>query len=244
MALKKPEFIIEQINQIIRDRIQQGIYSAGCRMPSEATLADEFGVSRTSIRNAMDSLVSEGVIIRRHGDGTFINKRVFEFTTQLKNLWSFPRLIEDSGYTPSVQVLSTAISMASAELARALEVLPDTPLFEVQRLFFADSSPVIYSQNYIPRHLITGLDEHSPINLSIYDLMIKHAGVELSYSTSDIHSIQANDRLAQLFMIQNETPLIQFQDVFYTSNGIPVVFGINTYNDKLLPMHLVRTRAQ
>ncbi|MBP8856389.1 MAG: GntR family transcriptional regulator [Anaerolineaceae bacterium] len=86
MALKKTESIIEQINQIIRSRIQQGVYNAGSRLPSETTLAGEFGVSRSSVRNAMESLVNEGVIIRRHGDGTYVNKRVFEFTSQLKNL--------------------------------------------------------------------------------------------------------------------------------------------------------------
>ena len=128
MALKKPESIIEQINHIIRSRIQQGVYRAGCRLPSETALAVEFGVSRSSVRNGMDSLVNEGVIIRRHGDGTYVNKRVFEFTSQLKSLWSFPDLIKDSGYEPSVRILSVKATPATSGQAADLDILPGTML--------------------------------------------------------------------------------------------------------------------
>ncbi len=244
MELKRPESIIEQINQIIRSRIQQGQYTAGCRLPSETALASEFNVSRTSIRNAMNSLVNEGVIIRRHGDGTYINKRVYEFTTQLKNLWSFPDLIEDSGYKSSVSVLSITHFPATADLAADLDVHPGTNLMEIQRLFFADTQPVIFSRNFIPQHLLLKSNSNSHYNTSIYSLMLEYASIELGYSTSDIHSIQADETLATHLSVPKGYPLLHFRDVFFTADSNPVVIGSNAYNDKLLTMRLVRTRGQ
>ena len=244
MALKKPESIIEQINQIIRSRIQQGVYSAGCRLPSETALAVEFGVSRSSVRNAMESLVNEGVIIRRHGDGTYVNKRVFEFTSQLKSLWSFPDLIKDSGYVPSVHILSIKSTPATSGQAADLDILPGTMLLEFQRLFFADELPVIFSRNFVAQNLLPDLSSNSDCILSIYDIMLQHCGIELSYSTSDIHSIQADDILAKHLSIPAGQPLIHFKDIFFTADSNPVVLGLNAYNDRLLTLRLVRTRGQ
>ncbi|MEN6436762.1 MAG: GntR family transcriptional regulator [Anaerolineaceae bacterium] len=243
MALKKPESIIDQINQIIRSRIQQGIYSAGSRLPSESALAEEFGVSRTSIRNAMDSLVAEGVVIRRHGDGTFINKRSLQFRTQLMNLWSFPQLIEDSGYTPSTKVLTTNLLPATKEVAAELEITPGSPLLEIQRLFFANNTPVIFSLNLIPTKLIKTNCSASDYSLSIYDFMHQFAAEDLSYSTSDIHSILVDENLSQIFHLDTGTSLIRFNDVFFNPANIPVVLGVNIYNDKFLSLRLVRTRG-
>jgi len=243
MALKKPESIIDQINQIIRSRIQQGIYPAGSRLPSESTLAKEFSVSRTSIRNAMDSLVNEGVVIRRHGDGTFINKRSLQFRTQLMNLWSFPHLIEDSGYTPSTKILTTGMVQATEEIAAELEINPGSFLLEIQRLFFADSHPVIFSRNFIPACLIKQQQNDADYSLSIYEFMHQFTLEELCYSTSDIRSILVDEELSKIFQLNIGTSLIRFQDVFFNLANIPVVFGLNIYNDKFLSLRLVRTRG-
>jgi GntR family transcriptional regulator len=243
MALKKPESIIDQINQIIRSRIQQGIYPAGSRLPSESTLAKEFNVSRTSIRIAMDSLVNEGVVIRRHGDGTFINKRSLQFRTQLMNLWSFPHLIEDSGYTPSIKVLTTGMIPATKEIAAELEIASGSFLLEIQRLFLADGHPVIFSRNLIPACLIKQQQTDADYSLSIYDFMHQFASEELCYSTSDIRSILVDEELSKIFHLNIGASLIRFQDVFFNLANIPVVFGLNIYNDKLLSLRLVRTRG-
>jgi len=107
--IERAEPVTTQINQIIRDRILNGAYHPGDRLPSEAELAGEFGVSRSTLRNAVSSLVTEGVIIRRHGNGTYVNQHAFQFHAQLQNLWSFPQLIMESGRTPDIQGLASFI---------------------------------------------------------------------------------------------------------------------------------------
>ncbi len=102
--IERSEPITTKINQIIRDRVNTGTYRLGSRLPSELALAIEFGVSRSTLRNAVNSLVTDGVIIRKHGNGSYINPHAFQFNTQLQNLWSFPQLIQESGRTPDIQV--------------------------------------------------------------------------------------------------------------------------------------------
>ncbi|HSV86743.1 MAG TPA: GntR family transcriptional regulator, partial [Levilinea sp.] len=103
MVIERPVPIVEQVNRIIRERIQDGIYPHGGRLPSETDLAAEFGISRATLRLAMTPLVSDGVLLRKQGNGTYVNKRGWEVTSTLDRFWSFVRLIQDTGHVPAVR---------------------------------------------------------------------------------------------------------------------------------------------
>jgi len=106
MLVTRSKSIVEQVNEVLRERIRNATYAPGLRLPSENGLAEEFGVSRATIRTVLAKLSVEGLILRRQGDGTYVNERILEVNTHLGGLWDFSRLIESSGFSSSIKALS------------------------------------------------------------------------------------------------------------------------------------------
>lgn len=243
MTIERPQPITLQVNQIIRERIRHGEYAPGARMPSEGELAAELGISRTTLRMAMTSLVNEGIVIRRQGDGTYVNRRALEISTHLQNFWSFSQLIEDGGHSSEVKLLATYRRTVNNEESLALEIDRDATVFVVERLFFADNVPVIYSINSLPASLLTNDTTLYHPQQSIYEFLRESADQEIMYSTSDINAVIPPKTVIQAMRWKGTHPLLRFLDLFYNKNNRPVVLGINYYNDQFLGLRLVRARG-
>jgi GntR family transcriptional regulator len=161
----------------------------------------------------------------------------------LQNLWSFPQLISESGHTPDIRALASYTRQPSIKEIASLELDPGHQVYVLERLFYADQIPVIYSTNIIP---IKYFIDPQPIldkDLTIYEFMKAYCDLELIFSTSEIHSAKSDNQIGNQMQIQPNDPLICFQDLFFTRDGKPVVYGINYYNDQILTMRLVRSRV-
>ena len=241
--IERSEPVTTRINQIIRERVKNGSYRPGARLPSELELANEFGVSRSTLRNAINSLATEGVILRKHGNGSYINQHAVQFNTQLQNLWSFPQLIQESGRTPEIQYIHSFTRISTPDEEAILELNSPQPVFILQRRFLADGKPVIYSTNILPEDLFTQPKPCLDTQLSIYELMLAFCNIELVYSISDLHAEKISDTVNKQLKIGLDRSILVFNDVFYTKESRPVVMGLNYYNDQILALRLVRSKV-
>lgn len=241
--IERSEPVTTRINQIIRERVKNGSYCPGSRLPSELELAGEFGVSRSTLRIAVNSLVTEGVIIRKHGNGSFINQHAVQFNTQLQNLWSFPQLIRESGRNPEIQYLNGFTRQSTSIEEAVLELDSPQPVYILQRLFLADNFPAIYSTNIIPSALFVTSNQILDSQLSIYEILSTYCNLELIYSVSDLHAETISDQVNKHLKIGIGRSVLVFNDVFYTKESRPVVLGHNYYNDQILSLRLVRSKA-
>ncbi|HUW41868.1 MAG TPA: GntR family transcriptional regulator [Rectinemataceae bacterium] len=134
--------VADQATDILRERIRRGIYPPDQRMPSEAQLAEELQISRSSLRSALASLAAEGYIRRRHGDGTYSCLRSFQLTLRTGKDWDIERQILQSGRKPSLQVFEMGPRAATAEESAKLALAAGSNLFAIRRLLFADERPI------------------------------------------------------------------------------------------------------
>src|SRR5690606_22372667 len=104
MLERKPS-LTEQAKAYIKQRIVNEDFEDG-RIPSEAELATELGVSRTTIRDALSRLENEGTVYRRQGSGTYVNRPGLQIKTRLEEIWSYEAVLRAHGYTPSTKILS------------------------------------------------------------------------------------------------------------------------------------------
>ena len=104
MITRNPS-LTDQVKAHIKEQIINDSFEDG-RIPPEAALAEGLGVSRTTIRDALAKLEHEGVIHRKQGAGTFVNKVGLQIKSRLEEIWSYEQVLHDHGYTPSVRVLS------------------------------------------------------------------------------------------------------------------------------------------
>ena len=150
MSIIRSTPVATQVNEVLRERIRTGVYLPGARLPSESDLADEFDVSRATIRTVLASMAAEGLILRKQGDGTYVNQHIQDVNTHLGGLWEFGRLIESSGYRPTIKALSVETRLATEAELEQLALKPGAEVLVLKRLFFADNKPVIFARETRP----------------------------------------------------------------------------------------------
>ena len=183
MITRNPS-LTDQVKAHIKEQIVNDEFEDG-RIPPEATLAEDLGVSRTTIRDALGKLEHEGAIYRKQGAGTFVNKPGLQIKSRLEEIWSYEQVLEEHGYTPSVQVLSDEIGVASVDVAEALGIAAGSDVLMIEKVFLEDDKPVVLIRNRIPAAI---LDEsnHEHDELPVYEFLEEYCDRRLSYYVSEI----------------------------------------------------------
>ena len=122
MRLIQSKPLADQVEDLLRGRIRDGTFSPGSRIPSESELSAEIGVSRATVRTVLAKLAVNGLILRKQGDGTYVNARVQEVKAHLGNIWEFTHIIEANGYKPTIKSLSIEQKPASETEANSLAI--------------------------------------------------------------------------------------------------------------------------
>jgi DNA-binding GntR family transcriptional regulator len=244
MQITRPTPIVDQVDSLLRDRIRAEHYPPGGRLPSETELSEELGVSRATIRTVLARLAVEGLILRKQGDGTYINQHIRAINTHSGGMWDFARLIASSGFEPVIQTISMSVRAADDLEADILAIEAGEDLFSIVRLFSAGDTPAILAKNVLPLHLIK-----QPLNqingrLRIGELLARYCHQKIAYTLTDISSTTANPEAVELLSVPAGSPLLVLQVTFYNRNNHPIVYGRSYFNDSLLQLRLVQAWAQ
>jgi GntR family transcriptional regulator len=151
--LERSQPISDQLQEILKERIRNDDYPAGAKFPSESDLAEDFGVSRITVRRACTKLVTEGLIVRRWGVGTFVS-RIAQIMNPINQVIDFKELIKSAGFKPAVKIESTQAISAGQALAESLSVNEGDRLIEIKSTFTADGNPAILATTHIPEWLL------------------------------------------------------------------------------------------
>lgn len=240
MAVERPKPIVEQVNEVLRQRIRDKTYAHGERLPSESDFASEFGVSRATIRTVLARLEVAGLIIRKQGDGTYINERLQDVTTHLGGLWEFTQLIESSGYQASIQTLLTEIRASSADEAATLGIEAGDRVLALKRLFLADQKPVIIAHNVLPENLLVDSSTAIDGTKAIRSFVKSYCQREIAYAISDIHATQVDQEIAAILSRKTGDSLLKLSITFYDKNNLPLLSGMSYFDDAALKLRLVQ----
>ena len=149
-----------QLEQDLRRQIQSGAQPYGSRLPPEQTLARLYGVSRVTLRQALQRLADAGLVSRRQGVGTIITP-IPEVTLNLKPMESVTSQLRQAGYRTAVRILDQEIRSAPKDAASALQLAAGDPVILLRRLLFAEGSPVSLITSWLPPALFPGLQTES-----------------------------------------------------------------------------------
>lgn len=240
--LRRSPSLTEQVKSHIKERILNEEFPDG-RIPSEMELANELGVSRTTVRDALSRLENEGAIYRKQGAGTFVNRPGLQIKSRLEEIWSYAAVLQAHGYTPSTHVLGVRRETADTETAAALHLDAGEEVTSVQKLFLEDGQPVILTQNHIPSRLVKRPFAAETFNQPIYHFLAEYCQQRLSYYFSEIVPVIADTRLADLLHVQPQSALISFDEVGYNDANEPVLKARSYFRDDLLRFRLIRREA-
>jgi len=231
---------IEIANEMKR-RIDEGIYPSGVQLPSEPELANEFGVSRGTLREALGILEKEGKISRKHGIGSFVETPA-KVLAGIEKLESLVSTIRRAGFKAEDKVLSIYESSISAAIADKLKVEPKSKCFVIESLRYADGVPVIYCYDILPGWLI---DDIGALQLRknvecMVDYLKTYLNIKPFNYVSNVTAVLAKDPVDKLLQVNRRTPLIKMEGVMYDENSNPVNFGRQFFRSDKYQFTLVR----
>lgn len=175
-----------QLAQILRQQIESGVYRVGDRLPSENHLSEDYQLSRGTVRQALQTLINEGLIRSSQGHGTYViapnaQKTAFQ-------LARFDQETQARHQVPTTQLIQAEVIPADARVAQRLEIQPGTDVYHIIRLRLADNVPVVYEMRYLAYQLCPQLLENNLEKDSIHSLLVNKYHIPL---VKTVHMIEA-----------------------------------------------------
>lgn len=213
-----------QLAESLQANIENGNIPAGSLLGNEIHLADELGVSRPTIRRAIEHLVNNGLLVRRRGVGTQVVRARVRRPLELTSLYED---LNDAGKSPQTEVISIDTVPASAEVAEELRLAPGTLVTAIERLRFANEEPIALMKNYLPTDVVQ-LDRASLERTGLYDLM-RQAGVHIHVAEQTIGARNAVPQESKALNEKRAAALLTMQRIAFDLTGRPVEFGQHVY---------------
>ncbi len=214
-----------QLREILLDLIESDELPIGAAIPSERDLCQRFALSRMTVRQAVDHLVSEGRLHRVAGKGTFVARPKIEMAIRLT---SFSDDMRVRGLAPGSRDLDRRIVRASAHLARELGIQPGDEVHFIERLRTADGEPLCIERAHIPVAIAPDLSTHDLTNRSLYGLLETRYGLVLDAGELTIDGGLADPGDADLLKLPRGGAVLLLQRRSF-AGGVCAELGVSTY---------------
>ncbi len=201
-----------QLREIVRYKIETGEYAPCTALPSENDLAEEFATNRQTVRNAIDTLVNEGLLRRVAGKGVYVLGKRLE--RDLEILQGFTQTMLDRNVVPSIKVVKKLLRPAGEKYAMMFGIRPEDEIFYIKRMCYGNGEPISLEEIYVPKNLVPKI---SGIDLSVFSLyeVYELYGIKLdrAYQTLDLVHLEPND--ARMLGIDAALPVMLFECTSY-----------------------------
>lgn len=230
-----------RIYLLLRDRIVSGAMAPGARLSSEPSLAAEHGVSRVTVRRALDLLANEGLVRRRAGSGTFVEDVpasrpiVADFSNVLTHLI-------EMGRTTSVKLISFAYVIPPAAIADPLGLAPGERVQRSVRIRLIDGKPFSYLTTHVPERIGLTYSERDLATIPLLELM-ERSGVVAERATQSISASLVGPEAAEALQLALGSPVISLTRVVHepSGEGIEHLHALYRPDRYTLQMDFVRT---
>lgn len=213
-----------QLSQQLEAAVEQGRLAPGSLLGNEIELAARLGLSRPTVRQAIQSLVDKGLMVRRRGVGTQVVHSQVRRPLELSSLYDD---LETAGQRPATSVLRNTVEPATAEVAAALGVTEGAEVHLVERVRYAHDEPMALLRNHLPTGLLD-LDSERLESTGLYRMM-RSSGITLHSARQSVGARAATAEEAGRLTEAAGAPLLTMQRITYDDTGRTVEFGSHVY---------------
>lgn len=242
MAIERNSSLATKVADLLRERLKSEFIDGG-RLPGELELATELGVSRGTIRQGLALLEREGAIFRRQGDGTYANSQVLQIKTRAETAYEFTDLIRKSGYESKISLVKVYEENASQELAKRLEIPQGDPLIVVRKVFLANGEPAVYCTDIFPKTYLCKAVAETEYAEPIFNILTRYCNIRIDYVLAEIIPAVAIGDLIERLDCSKGSPLLQFDEVYYSEDNHPIMFSRIYFRDPLIRFTILRKKA-
>lgn len=212
----------------------------GERLPSEPKLARKLGVSRATLREAMRTFETQGLLHRRQGAGTYVLHPTHVIESGLEVLESIDTLAERIGLKVSMGELSVVSKFANEELSKALQISAGDSVLELARVIYAEGRPVAYLIDIVPEYILDPDELEEEFSGSVLDLLIRRGEPPLLSSRCEIGAVTASSDIARALGIQRGDVLLRFEAYLYDKTGKVIDYSFSNFLPGVFRFHVVR----
>ncbi len=241
--LIRRQSLSDEVKKVLKEYIYSMDPHESTKLPSENEIAQNYGVSRVTVRKVLDELEQEGLIIRIHGRGTFVNSVATQMNVSLIPAKDYAQIIKDSGNHPDVKLLRCQSEFPSKEVQRGLNLSSEEKVLRVEKIFSSDGYPSLLCVDLIPVSLVG-----EKINQSLWaiDSTFKvlrncfHIDVKRDCISFESVSKRAAKKETKACELLDADALLKISGYCYDQDNKPVSYGVDYYDTKYIRYHMVR----
>ncbi len=220
MNLNKQDILplYKQLTDILRRDIEAGKFKKGEKIPTEIELSKLYNVSRITVRNALEELAKENLLIRKQGKGTFVNTE--KLSRGINGLQSFSDMCREIGSKPGAKVIKCIIEDANDKDVEVLELEPGAKIIVIERIRYADDLPVALEISRLPERF-TFLLEEDLNDTSMFSILEEKYGIVLMNPRKTIELVFSTYEMSRYLNLSQGHPLLSISSVSSDKEGIP-----------------------
>ncbi|WP_080875780.1 GntR family transcriptional regulator [Oceanobacillus timonensis] len=221
--MEKNQSLHIYIKEELLHRIKTNQYKPGEKIPTELELCENFNVSRTTVRNALNQLTLEGYLVRQQGRGTFVaDKKVKQTLSQTIRRYSDQ--LADQGKHPEIEVLDISVVVANELLSTHLNVKLQDPVQRIERVRKANGDTTQYEVAYVPWSVAPGITTEQASN-SLYKSLNEFFDVWVAKTSENIEIVIADEQICSFLECEQGLPCFYMETLAEDENGTKIEFS-------------------
>jgi len=232
----------ESVSQVLHKKLKQIIANAepGARLSSEPELAKQLGVSRATLREAMRTFETQGMLRRRQGSGTYVTHPTNIIESGLEVLESIERIAERMGLPVSFGALEIERRIASKEEASIFDISPDDQVISIARVILLEDRPVAYLIDTLPKGIISPEELDKGFTGSILELLLRRGEPQLTTSKTEINAVPSSSKVSRALNIQRGDVFLSFTADLFAEDGRIINHSHSYFLPGYFRFHVVR----
>ena len=214
--------LYSQLEDIIHEQIETGQLKPGQAISSERELSRIYGLSRMTVRRALDRLVSAGFLTRVSGKGTYVSEPKMSFSAL--SLEGLREQAYKMGRNFESNIITFEKVIASGSVLKNLDIVEETPVYKIERVFFADDIPVSMHRSFIPCDLAPDLTDKDLQNESLYSTLHSKYQLEFDHATEMLETTLAKPSESLILGIPTGSPMLLLRITMFNEENRPVEY--------------------
>lgn len=206
----------QQLKDGLTDAIRASTLPPGMQLPSEREFCEYFGVSRLTVRRALNDLATAGWVMAQPGKGTFVRPHQVEQGVQ--QLMGLSEDMKKRGYAVTSEVLQLRVMPVPPELASRMKLAPTDEVVLLERLRYLDGVPLALEHSYLTHRYCPGIANHD-LTTSLYRILRQVYGLGIAHAEQVYEAVAAGEREARLLHVEPRAPLLCSERTTFLDNG-------------------------
>jgi len=206
----------QQLKDGLTEAIRTSTLAPGVQLPSEREFCEYFGVSRLTVRRALNDLSSAGWVMSQPGKGTFV--RQYKVEQGVQQLMGLSEDMKKRGYAVTSEVLELAVMTAPPAIAAQMKLGPDGEVVLLERLRCLDGEPLALEHSYLNHRFCPGIVNYD-LTTSLYKILREVYGCKIAQAEQVYEAVAADEHQARLLQVDERAPLLGSERTTFLDNG-------------------------